>query len=141
MVKRQHERGQAIIWTAVILPFFLSLIGLAADEGLVLDQYQALQLLANGAARTAAEQVDTQVYYQSGGTVVVLNQPAARQAALQYVQRQATGIDGVAVTAGPQSVTVTVERTAPLAFLRIVHLDSVRLQAASTAQLASAGAP
>lgn len=130
----RRQAGQAVIWVAVFTPFFLAIIGLAVDGGLVLDQEQGLQRLARTAARVGAEQVDRQAYYASQGATLVLNVPAARQAALAYVTAQSPAVSAQ-VTATGQGVVIRVERQTPLAFLRIIHLDQVQLTATGEAQL------
>jgi uncharacterized membrane protein len=129
-----RQRGQAVIWVAVFTPFFLAIVGLALDGGLVFDQEQGLQLLARTAARVGAEQVDRQAYYASQGATLTLDVPAAQGAALAYINTQAPGISAQ-VAADGSTVQVRVARNVPLAFLRIIGLDSVRLSATGTAQL------
>ncbi len=129
-----HQRGQAVIWVAVFMPFFLAIVGLALDGGLVLDQEQGLQRLARTAARVGAEQVDRQSYYASQGTTLTLDVPAAERAALGYLSTEAPGINAQVAAAG-RDVQVRVERDVPLAFLRIIRLESVRLTATGSARL------
>lgn len=128
------QRGQAVLWAAVFMPFFLAILGLAMDGGLVLDQEQGLQRLTRTAARVGAEQVDQQTYYASQGATLALDAPGAERAALAYVRTEAPGTSAQ-VAADSRTVEVRVERTVPLAFLRIVRLDSVRLTAIGTARL------
>src|ERR1051326_7181851 len=86
--------GQAIVWTAVTLPFFLAIVGLAIDGGIVYDNQHALQSVADGAARTGAEQIDQSAYRASGGQSVVLDQGSAEQAAAGYVSSQGSNLSG-----------------------------------------------
>ena len=130
----RRQRGQAILWVTVFMPFFLAILGLAMDGGLVLDQEQGLQRLARTSARVGAEQVDQQTYYASQGATLALDVPAAKRAALAYITSEAPAASAQ-VAADGQTVDVRVERTVPMAFLRIVHLDSVRLTATGTARL------
>ena len=51
---RSAHRGQAIVWTAVMLPLFLAIVGLAADGGLVFSARRELQNIADSAARAGA---------------------------------------------------------------------------------------
>lgn len=130
----RQQRGQAVIWVAVFMPFFLAILGLALDGGLVLDQEQGLQRLARTAARVGAEQVDRQTYYASQGSTLTLDVLAAERAAMAYLGTRTPGL-GAQVTADGSVVQVRVERDVPLTFLRIIHLDSVRLTATGTARL------
>lgn len=125
------EAGQALVWTAVMLPLFLSVIGLAIDAGTVFDARRELQNVADSAARAGAMQIDQTVYRQSSGNSVVLDTAAARQAAAEYVASQG----GLAATiqVGPQQVEVEVSRNVPLSFLRLVGIGTVRVTASAPA--------
>ncbi len=128
------QSGQVILWTAVMLPLFLSVIGLAADGGIVFSARRELQNVADSAARAGAMQVDQQVYRQSSGATVVLDLSAARQVAAQYVASQGAGITAT-ITAGPQQVVVQVSRDVPTSFLRLAGINAVRITATAPASL------
>jgi Flp pilus assembly protein TadG len=126
------EAGQALVWTAVMLPLFLSIVGLAIDAGTVFDARRELQNVADSAARAGAMQIDQTVYRQSSGATVVLDTAAARQAASEYVASQG----GLAATidVGPRQVVVEVSREVPLSFLRLVGISTVRVTATAPAK-------
>ncbi|MDE3075991.1 MAG: pilus assembly protein, partial [Chloroflexota bacterium] len=65
---RAKQPGQALIWTAVMMPLFLSMIGLTIDGGQVFDGRRQLQNLADAAARAGATQIDQQAYRASSGS-------------------------------------------------------------------------
>ena len=65
------QRGQVIVWVAVMLPFFLAVIGLASDGGLVFEQRRALQALADEAARAGASQLDQAAYRADSVTLLL----------------------------------------------------------------------
>lgn len=130
---RKHS-GQAIVWVAVMLPLFLSVVGLAIDGGIVFNARRELQNVADSAARAGAMQVDQRVYRESSGATVVLDQAVARQVAAEYVASQGTGLSG-AVAAEPQRVMVEVSREVPTSFLRIVRIDTVRVAANAPADV------
>ena len=44
------QSGQAIVWVAVMMPFFLSVVGLAIDGGIVFSARRELQNVADSAA-------------------------------------------------------------------------------------------
>gem|GEM_PF-5201525 len=56
-----EQSGQLVVWTAVMLPLFLSVIGLAADGGIAFGARRELQNVADSAARAGAMQVDQRV--------------------------------------------------------------------------------
>lgn len=129
----RSQHGQVVVWVMVMLPLMLSMIGLAADGGLVFAQREQLQNLADGAARMGAEQLDTRAYYGNGGTVT-LDPVAAQRAALDYLGEQAPGI--VADVAADQTtVVIRVERDVPLAFLRIIRINVTHIRATATAEM------
>lgn len=129
---RRRPHGQAIVWAAVMLPLFLSVVGLAIDAGVVFDARRELQDVADAAARAGAMQVDQQIYRSSSGKTVVLDQPAARQVAAQYIADQSSGIMAT-ITIDPQRVVVEVSRNVPTSFLRLVGLSTIRVSAVATA--------
>ena len=60
-------RGSAVVWVAVTLPLFVSLVGLAIDGGVVFDARRELQSVADGAARAGAMQLDETAYRTTAG--------------------------------------------------------------------------
>lgn len=133
--QRMHcrQRGQAIVWVAVMLPLFLSVVGLAIDAGIVFDARRELQNAADAAARAGAMQVDEQTYRASSGATVVLDQPAARRVAAEYAAQQGVGVAVIAVE--PQRVVVEVSRDVPTSFLRLVGISTVRVTATAPAEV------
>lgn len=127
------ESGQAIVWVAVMLPLFLSIIGLAIDGGIVFSERRELQNIADSAARAGAMQIDERVYRASSGERVVLDVDAARQVAATYVSSQPRGLT-VEVAAEPGSVTVQVTRDVPTTFLQLMGVRSARVTAVAVAQ-------
>ena len=130
---RSWQRGQAIVWVAVMLPLFLSVVGLAIDGGIVFDARRELQNVADSAARAGAMQIDQETYRATSGETVVLDQPAARQVADEYAAGQGVGIATIAVE--PQRVVVTVSRDVPTSFLRLVGIATVRVSATAPAEV------
>jgi Flp pilus assembly protein TadG len=128
------ESGQAIVWVAVMLPLFLSVIGLAIDGGAAFNARLRLQQVAAGAARAAATQVDERAYRDSGGSAVVLDTARARRVAGDYLVQSGLELTGT-VDAAPRRVTVEVSQDVPTSFLRIVGVHTVRIGAAAPAEL------
>jgi Flp pilus assembly protein TadG len=131
---RNGESGQAIVWVAVMLPLFLSAIGLSIDGGVVFAARRELQNAADGAARAAAAQVDLRIYRETGGRSVVLDVPRARQAAVGYLAGRSSDVTA-AVDAQPRRVVVQVSRETPTAFLRIVGLSTVHIEATAPVEV------
>ena len=128
------QAGQAIVWTAVMLPLFLSVVGLAIDAGILFSARRELQNVADSAARAGAMQVDVRAYRESSGANVVLDQAAARDAAAEYVAQQGKRM-AATVAAEPQRVVVSVSRDVPTSFLRLVGITTVRVSATTPAEV------
>jgi Flp pilus assembly protein TadG len=127
------ERGQALALTAVLLPLFFSVIGLAIDGGAVFAARRELQNTADAAARAGAMQLDVAAYRQSSGSAVVLDAPRARQAAAAYLSTR-EGIVGT-VEADSRRVVVDVTREVPLGFLRLAGIERARISATAPAEI------
>ena len=140
---RRRERALALVWLAVMMPLFLSIIGLAIDGGIAFDARRSLQNLADGAARAGATRLDVQTLRATNGQSVVLDPQAAQQAAVSYLAAQARGVDAT-VNTSPQQVVVHVSRQVPTAFLRIVGIETMRITATAPAEVRygiASGAP
>lgn len=128
------QSGQAILWVAVMLPLFLSMVGLAIDGGIVFTARLELQNVADSAARAGAMQVDERVYRESSGATVILDITSARYVAAEYVASQ--GVDmGATVVAEPRRVVVRVTRDVATSFLRIAGINRVRIAATAPADV------
>ncbi|HLG72302.1 MAG TPA: pilus assembly protein TadG-related protein [Chloroflexota bacterium] len=128
------ERAVVAAWVAVMMPFFLTAVGLTLDGGLVFDARRELQNTADAAARAGAMQVDQQVYRDSNGTTVVLDQDGARATAAQYVSSQEPDVQAV-ISSDDQHVLVSVSRDVPTNFLRIAGIDKVHIAATAPAEV------
>jgi len=128
------QRGQAIVWTAVMLPLFIAIVGLAADGGLVFSARRELQNLADSSARAGAQQIDVLAYRESRGRTVVLDEHSARQVAADQARSQGRDLD-VWIDVEPSRTRVEVSRDVPTSFLRIVGIQTVRIGAAATAEV------
>jgi uncharacterized membrane protein len=126
------EVGQALVWVAVMLPLFLSVIGLSIDAGTLFDTRRELQNVADSAARAGAMQIDQSTYRASSGETVVLDAATAREAAAQYVNSQGAGF-AATIDVRPRSVVVQVSRSVPTSFLRLVGIETVRISATAPA--------
>lgn len=128
------EAGQTIVWAAVMLPLFFSVIGLVIDAGVAFSARRELQNVADSAARAGAMQIDQQVYRESAGGNIVLDVGAARQVAAEYVASQGVGVDA-SILAEQRRVVVRVSRDAPTSFLRLFGVGTVRISATATAEV------
>jgi Flp pilus assembly protein TadG len=123
-----------IVWVAVMLPLFLSIIGLAIDGGIVFSARRELQNAADAAARAGAMQVDRQAYRESSGERVVLDEASARQIAAGYLSGKGPGLEAN-IAAESQRVVVQVSREVPTGFLRLAGINHVRISATAPAEV------
>jgi uncharacterized membrane protein len=140
-VIRHRFAAQALVWLTLTLPLFISIAGLAIDGGVLLASRRQLQSVADGAARAGATRLDLDRLRGSGGADVQLDQAQAVEAASTYLgERLAHELGWQAsphthVEAGPRRVHAHIEGTLRTAFLRVVNIDNVAVEASAYADL------
>ena len=135
-------RAQALLWFTVAVPLFVAVAGLAIDGGLLLSSRRQLQSVADGAARAGATQLDKARLRSSGGADVQLDTSVASRTARAYIDTAFgdaaaswSGSPETNVESGPRRVHVWIRATLQTAFLRIVHIDSVPVEASAFADV------
>jgi hypothetical protein len=137
----RRSTAQALVWFTLALPIFVSMAGLAIDGGMLLASRRQLQSVADGAARAGATRLDLNRLRASGGADVQLDPQLATSAAQGYLaerlgrELQWETNPAVHVEAGSRRVHVIVEGTLRTAFLRVVHIDSVPVEASAFADV------
>lgn len=128
----RDEGGQAMVLVAIFLMGLVAVAGLVADGGVVFAQRRELQNIADAAAAAGAMRVDEATYRSSGGAVIVLDQGAANSTAVEYLVGEA----GVQYTVGVTGtrVEVGVARSAKTAFLRVLGINDVQINAHAVAE-------
>ena len=129
---RRAEPGQMLVWVAVMLPLFLSVVGLAIDGGSVFAARRELQNVADGAARAGAMQIDIDAYRQSSGEKLALDPAKARQVAAEYVANGPAEVT-VTIEADGNGVVVEARREVRTSFLQLVGVTTVRISATAPA--------
>jgi Flp pilus assembly protein TadG len=120
---------------------FLSMAGLAIDGGVLLATRRQLQSVADGAARAGATRLDLDRLRASGGADVQLDQMLATQAAATYLDERLTrelqwpAAPVTHVEAGARRVHVLIQGTLRPAFLRVVGINSVPVEASAFADV------
>ncbi len=138
---RHRVAAQALVWLTLALPLFVSIAGLAIDGGVLLASRRQLQSVADGAARAGATRLDMDKLRASGGADVQLDQALALEAASTYLgERLARELAWPAspvthVDVGPRRVHVLVQGTLRTAFLHVVNIDHVAVEASAFADL------
>jgi Flp pilus assembly protein TadG len=128
----RRDRAQAIVWFVLMLPLFLSVIGLSIDGQAVLRAHRRAQGAADGAARTGAIHVQVGHSRAEPGAPDVLNPSAAQNAAASYIARVYPDLQ-VSVAANEQHVVVVVTQQVAPTFLQLAHVSTVPVQARAEA--------
>ncbi|HLZ27854.1 MAG TPA: pilus assembly protein TadG-related protein [Chloroflexota bacterium] len=137
----RRSSAQALVWFTLALPLFISIAGLAIDGGVLLASRRQLQSVADGAARAGATRLDLDRLRGSGGTDVQLDPTLARDATRSYLaERLARELDWqvlptTRIDVATRRVRVTLQGAVHTAFLRVVHIDSVPVQASAFADV------
>src|SRR5258708_21507907 len=138
---RHRFAAQALVWFTLALPMFVSIAGLAIDGGVLLASRRQLQSVADGAARAGATRLDLGRLRGSGGADVQLDPTRARDATWSYLDdRLARELDWQAVPTAhvdvaARRVHVAIQGSLRTAFLRVVHIDSVPVEASAYADV------
>jgi Flp pilus assembly protein TadG len=134
--------AQALLWLTLAIPLFVSMAGLAIDGGLLLDSRRDLQSIADGAARAGATRLDMDRLRASGGADVELEPGLARQAARQYMDQSLVNTVHVwdappesDIEVGARRVHVQMRANIRTAFLRVVFIDNVPVEASAFADV------
>ena len=128
-----RHRAQAIAWFVVMLPLFLSAIGLAIDGESVLRAHRRAQGAADGAARTGATHVQIGLSRAEPGAADVLDASAAQVAAASYIAQVYPDLQ-VKTSADEQHVIVIVTQQVAPTFLQLVHVSTLQVQARADAR-------
>lgn len=129
----RQQRGQALAWFVVVLPLFLSVIGLAIDGEAVLRAHRRAQGAADGAARTGVGHVQIGHARALPGSPDVLDPSAARQAAADYIAAVYPDLQ-VSTQADDQHLVVQVKQAVTPTFLQLLHFSTVQIEARSDAR-------
>ena len=124
------ERGQSLVWFAILLPALLGILGLVVDAGLALEARRDLQNVADRAARAGAMQIDEAAFLNGGG--VRLDEARATEAAGEYAAGASASVTGIA--AGTDEVAVQVSRPMPSRFLKLFGISGITMTATGTAK-------
>ncbi len=128
-----RHRAQAIAWFVVMLPLFLSAIGLAVDGETMLRAHRRAQGAADGAARTGAGHVQVGHSRAEPGAPDLLDANAAQQAAASYIAQVYPDLQ-VKTSADEQHVVVVVTQQVAPTFLQLVHVSTVQVEARADAR-------
>jgi Flp pilus assembly protein TadG len=127
--KRMRARGQTVVMLTLLIPILLGAVALGTDVAVFYYNWSQLQRGADAAAL-------------AGGAYLPRDTSTATSTAIQYAGRN--GIPSgqvISVTFGNANTTITVsvQRTVPFMFARVVGLVSNPVRASATAAVQTAG--
>lgn len=124
MTSPRDERGQALVFTVLVLTVMLGMAALVLDVGSWFRAQRDVQSTADAAALAAAQELP-----ESTGRASAL--------AAEYVGKNGGGsavVEFRTSVSGPDTVRVRIERPAPGFFARVVGIDSVTVRATASAR-------
>src|ERR1700704_1372139 len=122
----RRQRAQALAWFVLVLPVFISVIGLAIDGEAVLRAHRRAQGAADGAVRTGAGYVQIGHARALPGAPDVLDPRAAQQAAVDYIAAAYPDLQ-VSIQADEQHLAVVVRQPVTATFLQMLHISTIQI--------------
>ena len=107
--KIDSESGQVLVWTLVLLPLLLALVGLVFDGGLLWSQYRRGRWAADGAAVAAASEIDPALYASTGQMKLDPNRAASTARKFALDNNPALSLSSVTVSSGRVQVAGTLK--------------------------------
>jgi hypothetical protein len=137
-----RQSGQALLFLTLTVPLVVSMAGLAIDGGVLLTSHRQLQSVVDAAARAGATRLDMARFRASAGADIQLDPVVADQTARDYIDRALSdgpqawsGAPDEQVDVGPRRVHVRIQTNFQTAFLRIVRIDQVPVEASAFADI------
>lgn len=128
-----EESGQMAVFTLGMLLVAFAVAGLAVDGARALVARRALQSSGDAAAVAAAGEIDSDLYYRSGGSRIRLQPHRAESIAREVLALR--GLD-VATQLHPRAdgFDVVLRTEVPTTFLRLVGVGSIPVAVTSSAE-------
>ena len=128
--RQRRQPGQVLAWYAILLALvLLPLFGLAIDTGLMFTAHRKLQMLADGAARVGAMQIDTTVAYATDRIVLA---PAQAELAAEAYLADTPGVE-TAASASTERIEVHAQRSVLLPFEQLFGRGPLLIQVSAAA--------
>ena len=132
-MKRGDESGQLMVLTMGLALVVFAVAGLAIDGTSAFLIRRSLQNAADSAAVVGASQIDTSLYYGSGGSQVRLNSGRAEVAAIRSLEERGLRTTTELVAEG-NMVTIVLRTGSPTTFLKLVGIDEIPVAVSATAR-------
>lgn len=137
-MRERGESGQVTPLIVGLTLLSLAVAGLATDGTKAFLLRRTLQNAADAAALAGAAEVDTSVYYSSGGEDVSLEARRATKIALDWLARRDIDVRA-AVESSEEEVRVILRGRAPTTFLRLVGISEIPVAVEARAAPAPGG--
>ena len=132
-MSRRNEDGYVTVLAIGLTLVVFAVVGLAVDGTRAFIARRSLQNLADGIAVSSAGELNTHMYYRSGGESVVVDPDRAETAAAQMIRNR--GLDAtVRFVANEQGVEVSLVSEARTSWLRLVGIESIPVSATARAE-------
>lgn len=128
----RSERGASEGFMIMMMVALLAFAGLAYDAGMAFNARREATNIASSAARAGADEIDTNILYAFGRTV--LDTGPARSTARNAVITAGGNPVEVSIR-GPQEIFVRVERTHTTVFLGAIGIDSFEVEGEAIARV------
>lgn len=129
-MRLRDEFGQVLPVVTVMSLGLLAMVGLVIDAGVIFAARRDLQAEVDAAARAGAGILDESVYRQTRGREAVLD-PAGAELA---TRERLADLEITDLRASSEAVFVRAARPQTLVILSFLGLDSIRVEAHSTAR-------
>ena len=132
-MRHRDESGQLMVLTMGLTLVVFAVAGLAIDGTRAFVLRRSLQNTADSAAVAASAEIDTSVYYSSGGSQVRLDERRAESVAVESLNVRGFAADAELV-ADEHIVTVVLRSESRTTFLKLVGIDNIPVVVTSSAR-------
>jgi hypothetical protein len=130
------ERGSTVLPMVALTFLLLSAGGLGFDLYRLIVTRQTVVGIVDSAAIAGATAVDEEQYFDSQGSVIVLDPALARQRASASLSSQSTPLASASISVAPDGQEITVAGAVDMQFsllrLLLPTMDTARIQASAT---------
>ena len=124
-IENDREAGQVLVWTLMLLPLLLVLVGLVFDGGVLWSQYRRGRWAADGAAVAAASEIDPALYASTGQ--LKLDPSRAVTTARRYALDNNPALNLTSVTINANQIQVAGTLTVRPVFLGLFGVGPLEL--------------
>ena len=139
-MREQDESGQLMVLTMGLTLVVFAVAGLAIDGTRAFVMKRSLQNAADSAVVAASAEIDTSMYYASGGSQVRLDEQLARSVAIRSLTERGFPADAELV-ADEHFVTVVLRSESRTTFLKLVGIDNIPVVVTSSARAFTQAVP